>query len=414
VARAPRIRLAGLCLFVATLAIAHASLYAWTTPPWHLFDEEQHVDYAVSLRDRRLPEITDDIHQGIIDDAVATHRWATFGLPQPRSTRVEELGLEGRSYEAYQPPLYYALGAVAILPAGHDAARALWWMRALSVVFAGVMAALVVLVTWEAIGAPANPSRFVATGGVFVALLPSFAQAGGRASNDIAVTAAVLATAACALAWARMGTTKFALLTGACAAAACLTKASGLIAIVIVVLVAFRRRAWRPAVFAMALPIAAVVAWALVTWARYGVLEGSRAFIEYARFVPRPWKLLARSARPSVLGTAVLMESQRNGANAWTLAIVGLAVPLAGIGGWCARRLASAMVALIVVASIGVTVVAFAEGLEVGVMSRLVLPAVAAVAALVGAGATRRALRAPASVLVIATAAMACWYHAHL
>ena len=149
--RAPRIRLLGICLVVATIAMGHAALYAWTTPPWHLFDEEQHVDYTLSLRDRRLPEISDDIHQGIVDDAVANDRWTTFGLPRPRSTQVADLGLEGRSYEAFQPPLYYAAGVVAILPAGHDAGRALAWMRALSVLLAGGVAALVVLVSWEAV-----------------------------------------------------------------------------------------------------------------------------------------------------------------------------------------------------------------------------------------------------------------------
>ena len=412
--RAPRIRVVGLCLLAATLAIAHASLYAWTTPPWHLFDEEQHVDYTLSLRDRRLPEISDDIHQGIIDDAVATHRWATFGLPGPRSTRVDELGLEGRSYEAYQPPLYYALGVIAILPAGHDAGRALWWLRALSVLFAGAVAALVVLVAWEAIGAPEHPSWMVATGGVFVALLPSLAQAGGRASNDVAVAAAVLATVAAALAWVRIGTTKLGLLTGVVAAAACLTKASGLVAIPVVLFAAIAGRKLWPAVLALTPPVAAVVVWAAITWTHYGVFEGSRAFIEYAHFRPLPWTLLTRSARPSVLGTTLLMESQRNGANAWTLTTTGLALPLAAIGAWCAGRLASAMVAVIVLAGIGVSVVAFAEGLEVGVMSRLLLPGVAAVAALVGTAANRRASCVPSVALIVTAVAMASWYYAHL
>jgi len=102
------------------------------------------------------------------------------------------------------------------------------------------------------------------------------------------------------------------------------------------------------------------------------------------------------------------------GANAWTLTICGLALPLAAIGAWRGRRLVSVVVLLVVAGSVGVTVVAFAEGLEVGVMSRLVLPAVAAIAALVGAGASRRAANVPAASLVIATAAMASWYYAQL
>ena len=411
VRRAPRIRLLAIGLVVATIAMGHAALYAWTTPPWHLFDEEQHVDYTLSLRDRRLPEISDDIHQGIVDDAVANDRWATFGLPRPSSTQVQDLGLEGRSYEVYQPPVYYVAGVVAILPAGHDAGHALAWMRALSVLLAGGVAALVVLVSWEAVGAPERPSWFVATGGVLVALLPSFAQAGGRVSNDIAVAAALLATLAAALAWTRAGTTKLALLTGACAAGACLTKSSGLVAVIIVVLAMIKMRR---GAMVVALPIAGTAAWAALTWTRYGVFEGSRAFIEYTHLHPRPWKLLTQATRPSVLGTALLMESQRAGANAWTLTIAGLALPLATVGAWCGRRLMSASALVLVAGGAGVTVLAFAEGLEVAVMSRLVLPAVAAIAALVGAGASHRMWRAPAVALALASAGMASWYYAQL
>jgi hypothetical protein len=407
-----------LCLVAASIAMAHAALYAWTTPPWHLFDEEQHVDYTLSLRDRRLPEISDDIHQGIVDDAVATQRWATFHLPQPRSTRVEDLGLEGRSYEAYQPPLYYALGVLAILPAGHDAGRALALLRGLSVVLAGAVAALVVIVTWLALGAPDRPPIGVAAGGILVALLPSFAQAGGRASNDIAVAAAVVATAAASLAWTRSGTTRLTVLTAVAATAACLTKSSGLVVLAIVVLAAIRVR--RGAIVAVGVPLATAAGWAAVTWARYGVLEGSRAFIEYAHFRPHSWTLLTRSARPAVVGTTLLMESQRTGANAWTLTVCGLALPLAAIGAWRARPLGRAIVLVIVAGSVGVTVTAFAEGLEVGVMSRLVLPAVAVIASLVGvgvgagAGAHRRAMSVPALAVTVASAAMALWYFAHL
>jgi len=406
--------LVGLCLFAACIAIGHAAIYAWATPPWHLFDEEQHVDYTLSLRDRRLPEIDDPIHQGIIDDAVATRRWATYHLPQPTSTQAQDLGLEGRSYEAYQPPLYYALGVVAALPAGHDAGGVLAWMRGLSVVLAGVVAALVVLVSWETLGAPDRPSWLLATGGVVVALLPSFAQAGGRASNDIAVAAAVLATVAATLTWTRVGTTRLAVLTGVCAAAACLTKASGLIAIAVVLAALLRRRPAPQAILALALPVVATVAWAVVTWTRYGTFEGSRAFLDYVHFRPRPWELLTRSARPSAVGTTLLMESQRTGANAWALTIFGLAAPLAAIGAWRGRRLSRVLVAVVVVGSVGITVLAFAEGLEVGVMSRLVLPAIAALAALVGAGTHRRGASAPAVVLALSSAAMAAWYHARL
>ena len=388
--------------------MAHTGLYAWTTSPWHLFDEEQHVDYTLSLRDRRLPTISDDIHQGIIDDAVANHRWATFHLPSPRSTQVHDLGLEGRSYEAFQPPLYYALGVVAILPAGHDAGHALVLLRALSVALAGAVAALVVLISWQAAGAPDRPPIGIAAGGILIALLPSFAQAGGRVSNDIAVTAAVLATVAAALAWTRTRTTNVAVLTGVCAASACLTKSSGLIALPIVALAALYAR--RGAVAAIAMPVAAVIAWAALTWTRYGVFEGSRAFIDYVHFRPHPWTLLASSARPSVLGTTLLMESQRAGANTWTLTIGALALPLAAIGAWRAQRITNAFVLLIVAGTVGVSVTAFAEGLEVGVMSRLVLPAVAMVAALVGAGARERDLHGLTLALTVGTAGMAWWY----
>jgi len=74
----------------------------------------------------------------------------------------------------------------------------------------------------------------------------------------------------------------------------------------------------------------------------------------------------------------------------------------------------SAAVLVIVAGCAGVSVLAFAEGLEVAVMSRLVLPALAAIAALVGAGAHLRTSHAPAVALILASAGMASWYYAQL
>lgn len=419
--RAPRFRLSVLCALVAGVAMAHAALYATTTPPWHLFDEEQHVDYTLSLRDRRLPELTDYIQQGIIDSAAANHRWSTLHLPQPASTRVEDLGLEGRSYEAYQPPLYYAVGVVAILPAGHDAALAMALLRALSVVLAGCVAALVVVVSWQALGAPPRAPFGIATGGFLVALLPSFAQAGGRASNDIAVTAAVVATAAAALAWTRTGQMRHAVLVGTAGAAAGLTKSSGIVVLPIVVLAALacRRKdsSFVQSLVAVAIPIGAAALWAAITWSRYGVLEGSRAFIDFARFRPHPWSQLARSARLDALGPTLLMESERNGAGPWSLAVWASAISPAMVGAaraWGSRRLVLAFVAVVIAGAVMVTVVAFSEGLEVAVMSRLALPAIAMVAALVGIGATRRSGNWLGAGVVLSAAAMAAWYFARV
>lgn len=93
------------------VAFAHGAIYALLLPPWAISDEQQHFDYAERLalgegppdlgRTYLLPAVANAVH--------ASARWSKFGWPSRPSADPREWALEGYSYEAHQPPLYYAL-----------------------------------------------------------------------------------------------------------------------------------------------------------------------------------------------------------------------------------------------------------------------------------------------------------------
>jgi hypothetical protein len=96
---------------ILLLALARGGLYANALPPWGLIDEEQHVHFVQSLAEAGAIPIVGEtpLSPEIVDSAFATRRWETFHWPTPPGKTPEAMGLEGYSYEGYQPPLYYAL-----------------------------------------------------------------------------------------------------------------------------------------------------------------------------------------------------------------------------------------------------------------------------------------------------------------
>ncbi|MEM6797011.1 MAG: hypothetical protein AAF725_23755, partial [Acidobacteriota bacterium] len=83
-------------------------LFSWSVPVWSPRDEIAHYDYVERLGDLSLPGPGDPIadHTFEMTRELHWHQPASFnGLKR-------SMGLAGRSYEAQQPPLYYALLAL--------------------------------------------------------------------------------------------------------------------------------------------------------------------------------------------------------------------------------------------------------------------------------------------------------------
>lgn len=93
------------------LALLHGGLYASFMPPWGLTDEEQHFHYIQHLAENGTPPIVGQTYLSpeIVNSVFDTHRRETFHWPALKSRDPREMGLEGHSYEGYQPPLFYML-----------------------------------------------------------------------------------------------------------------------------------------------------------------------------------------------------------------------------------------------------------------------------------------------------------------
>ena len=76
---------------------------------WADVDERPHFDYVQAVaEDGRLPELTDLVSPEV--QAITDRTW-----PEPSPVDPAIRGLAGRSYEAFQPPLYYLVAAPAFL-----------------------------------------------------------------------------------------------------------------------------------------------------------------------------------------------------------------------------------------------------------------------------------------------------------
>ena len=123
--------------FVFLCALLHGLVYASFLPPWGLIDEGQHLHYIQHIAEQQTLPIMGQTHLSteIADSLFATNHWAVFHWPTPVTTRPSEMGLVGDSYEAYQPPLFYALMApiFALLPG--NILTKLFLMRGVMVLF---------------------------------------------------------------------------------------------------------------------------------------------------------------------------------------------------------------------------------------------------------------------------------------
>jgi 4-amino-4-deoxy-L-arabinose transferase-like glycosyltransferase len=279
--------------FLAVLAVAflHALFYAVFMPAWNSANEPQHLDYVLQLRDRRhIPHIREPIRPDIADAVWRSERWRTFGGRRPES-REAALGRLGRSYEGYQPPVYYQLMVPIAALAGADPLRAMYAVRLANVPLLAIMAGL----TWAlaARWAREGGARTAAGAALLCGAIPVVASSCARVTND-GLTAVLVAGGVLAVTHL-IDRPSFnrALIVGFVSAAALLTKSPGsvLLPIILVSLVILGRRGRLDAKLGVAAvaPVAiAWGAWAGFTYARYGIPDGTAAFLALYGRAPAP------------------------------------------------------------------------------------------------------------------------------
>jgi hypothetical protein len=166
------------------LALLHGALYAVFLPPWGLIDEAQHVHYIqVIAEEQSLPVAGERyLSDEIIASLFATRRWETFHWTPPPAPDPQVMGLEGHSYEAYQPPLFYLLMAPLYLALPDDMLVKVYALRA-----AVVLLSLVTV--WAAYRSAATllpqfpPLPFWV--GLVLVAIPERAMATSRVNNDV-------------------------------------------------------------------------------------------------------------------------------------------------------------------------------------------------------------------------------------
>ena len=259
---------------VLVAVFLHGLLYAVTLPEWDLFDEEPHFDYTLSLRDTTaVPRVDDPIDARILVSAAATDRWTHYRLIPPPSLDPEQAGTEGLSYESYQPPIYYGVLAIIMLPAGDGVRASLHLARLTGPLLLVALAA----VTWGFARhwfPTAGPLVWGAAA-LVVGSIPAAAEAAGRVNPDLLAGVLVAAALLLCLRLLEHPTRFTALALGVVGSVAALTKTQGLAFVVVAVatiVVLWWRRVRDPMLVALAvLPgVAAAAAWAIFTHNRYG------------------------------------------------------------------------------------------------------------------------------------------------
>ncbi len=276
----------GRAIFVAVLlfAVMHGALYALTIPAWDLFDEEQHLSYALYLADEQLiPRVDDSIQVRILESAVATDRWSKFGIEAPVSLDPSQIGLEGLSYEGYQPPLYYALVAPITWLAPDDA----WWELRLARLFGLFLILGFASICWGYARDWMRQAQPITWGLVVVisVAIPSVAASAGRVNNDLLVGAVLAAGVLMASRLLEDRRVDQAIFLGLLNSAAIISKGQGAVLLLVTIValgILAHRRQGTPLIFAASLAPGILSLGAATIWneVRYGHLTGASAFLD--------------------------------------------------------------------------------------------------------------------------------------
>lgn len=240
-------------------------------PAWGLVDEAPHYDYVQTIaEDGRLPRIDRDL---LHDEVLAIDDGTYPGRPE-RAAR--ERGLPGRSYEAFQPPLYYLLATPAFALAG-DHENKLLVLRGLGVVLLLGAVAIAWMLTRRLVPADPLPAFAVV---LTVFLWPGVVVRAVTVSN--AALELVLGSLLSLALWRALAERSGGWLVGAgaIAGAALLTKLTTVAFLPSLALVcasfALERR-WRAVTGALAIPLLMLAPWLATNVERYGSLTASAA-----------------------------------------------------------------------------------------------------------------------------------------
>ena len=153
---------------------------------WADIDERPHYDYVQKLaEEQRLPRPTDLVSPEV--QAITDRTW-----PRPSPTDPAAIGQAGRSFEAIQPPLYYAAATPAFL-AVSDHRDKVFAVR----VFDAVLLLLTALLLWRLARRMAEPAAALAglSAALLVLLWPGVVVRGvtiGNTPLELGLTAAFL------------------------------------------------------------------------------------------------------------------------------------------------------------------------------------------------------------------------------
>jgi len=172
----------GLYFALLLLALLRGAAYANFMPPWGIIDEEQHVHYVQVLSEegRRPNPNKDYLSSEIIASLYETKRWDTFGFVSPPSHDPRSMGLEGYSYEGYQPPLYYLVLVPIYNLIDGAILQALFAMRWTTV----VLSTLTVLFTYLLTQTLTRSKPLALFAALILVLIPERTAAVSRVNND--------------------------------------------------------------------------------------------------------------------------------------------------------------------------------------------------------------------------------------
>lgn len=251
---------------LAALVVLSAATVA-KFPIWAPIDERAHYAYVQTVaEDGRLPRIHDLVSAQV--QAITDGTW-----PRPSPTDRARLGLAGRNYEAFQPPLYYVAAVPAFAVVGDHRSK-VFALRVFDVVLLAAGAALLFALARREL--PRAPLAAFA-GGLLVLLWPGVLVRGVTVSN--LPLEIVLASALLLALWhaERRGSSRWLVAAGALLGACLLTKLTlAYLALPFaVVLVRRWRHAWRPALLAAALPALLLAPWLASNLVRLGTLTAN-------------------------------------------------------------------------------------------------------------------------------------------
>ncbi len=347
---------------------------------WAYIDERAHYSYVQSIaEDGRLPAL-DDLASPETQ-AITDRTW-----PSPSPTDPATLGLGGRSYEAFQPPLYYAVAAPAYALAG-DHRDKVFVLRVFDLLLYLVGAGLLWLLSRRLGG-----GWTAWTAGLLVLALPGLLVRGITVSNsalEFALAPAFLLAAWTA--WDRRSARRL-VGAGALLGLCLLTKLTLIVLAPCLVVAAARVRQPLPVVASFALPTLLLGPWLVGHYDLNAAAREQQTPYLYPGGVP-DWGIADLPGRLASLLEGSVPQEWYGQLDVWWvgLAARGLVLALFVVAVLYARR--TAFFALPVVAAVGLMVFTLLfEQWDVFLL-RYAAPVLAPLAVAVAAVASTRALR---------------------